>query len=269
MLPAKGAKETAVARRKNPKPTNEGTPRQSEAAGAPAFRTNAMEGALRALKAELSAKEDREAAEKRERALKARADAERRARGEEQVGGVALDDRALLRRAYGGVARMGDKKLAPKPEGPRRAPIQRAPVDPETARAKDDMSALLGGGVRFRADVDEDGRVSAYRTDHGPHLLKQLRAAAPDARVDLHGHTAEAAERALVEFIRTAFRAKKRAVIVIHGKGLHSEGGAGVLGGLAAETLLKGRAAPWVLAVETAPENRGGLGALVVLLAKA
>jgi len=55
-------------------------------------------------------------------------------------------------------------------------------------------------------------------------------------------------------------------VCVVHGKGLRSEGGVGVLRDAAVDALVDSGAATLVLAFVTAPESCGGSGALLVEL---
>jgi DNA-nicking Smr family endonuclease len=55
-------------------------------------------------------------------------------------------------------------------------------------------------------------------------------------------------------------------VLIIHGKGAHSEGGIGVLEEACVEALTKGGAAPFVEAFATAPARFGGRGAIVARL---
>jgi DNA-nicking Smr family endonuclease len=59
-----------------------------------------------------------------------------------------------------------------------------------------------------------------------------------------------------------------RVVIVVHGKGEHSPRGQSVLRGEIAAWLSQGRAARHVAAFATAPEDHGGTGAVLVLLAR-
>jgi DNA-nicking Smr family endonuclease len=55
-------------------------------------------------------------------------------------------------------------------------------------------------------------------------------------------------------------------LLVIVGKGLHSEDGYGVLARAAVAALTQGVAAPLVLAVSSAHPKHGGSGALAVIL---
>jgi DNA-nicking Smr family endonuclease len=54
---------------------------------------------------------------------------------------------------------------------------------------------------------------------------RQLRKMAPEDTLDLHGMTTDDAERALRHFMENARTRRLRKVLIIHGKGNHSEGG--------------------------------------------
>jgi DNA-nicking Smr family endonuclease len=86
-----------------------------------------------------------------------------------------------------------------------------------------------------------------------------------ERRLDLHGLTAAEARRALGAALREAAAAGARCVLVVHGRGLHSEGGAvlkdGVVDWLTAPPL-----ATLVLAFASALPRDGGAGASYVLL---
>ena len=55
-------------------------------------------------------------------------------------------------------------------------------------------------------------------------------------------------------------------LLIVHGKGLHSAGGIGVLALAVVDSLTEGRAAALVRALMTAPQRLGGSGALAVQL---
>jgi DNA-nicking Smr family endonuclease len=98
------------------------------------------------------------------------------------------------------------------------------------------------------------------------HLLRLRRGEQPiERRVDLHGLVAVEAKRSLTSELVSAQAAGLRCVLVIHGRGLHSEGGAVLRGGtvdwLSAEPL-----ASRVMAFASARPEHGGSGATYVLL---
>lgn len=103
------------------------------------------------------------------------------------------------------------------------------------------------------AEADEPGR---------PRSKKEIDAMPADAVLDLHGMTGAEAESALAAFFQDAMAKRCSKVLIVHGKGLHSQGEA-VLGRVVARWL------------ERRPEagrhghpdrSRGGLGATWVML---
>lgn len=84
-----------------------------------------------------------------------------------------------------------------------------------------------------------------------------------DAELDLHGKNLDEAEQALSHFLSRAFEHQWRCVLVIHGKGAHSQASAPVLKNRVNQWL---RAHPQVLAFCSATPFQGGVGAVYVLL---
>ena len=111
------------------------------------------------------------------------------------------------------------------------------------------------------------GRPGARRSTR--RLLKKLRGGdyPIEARVDLHGLTVGEAEATVVRFLTESRKHKRRAVLVIHGRGLNSEAGP-VLKEALREWLSGGRLARGVLAFSLAQPADGGEGATYVLLRK-
>lgn len=132
------------------------------------------------------------------------------------------------------------------------------------AEARARLAALVAGGVRFDVYREEDW-IEGVRQGAKPSRLDALRRAnvGPDATLDLHGMRAALAAERVARFVREAERSGLARVRIIHGKGLHSEGG-GVLLHVVVETLTEGAAAPFVQAFVTAPLASGGSGALLV-----
>jgi DNA-nicking Smr family endonuclease len=113
--------------------------------------------------------------------------------------------------------------------------------------------------------VEQDGdRVEGRAPGVSHAQVAELRAAAvdPAGRLDLHGHSAVAARGALGELVRTAVAAGRRHLLVIHGRGHHSEDGP-VLGAVVVAWL---SASPHVRAFTSASPHQGGTGALLVEL---
>jgi DNA-nicking Smr family endonuclease len=91
----------------------------------------------------------------------------------------------------------------------------------------------------------------------------------PEAKLDLHGMTLTAAERAVAHFIADASAQNRRVVLIVTGKGLRLEGGRVFGGRIRAEFLgwldrAENRAR--VAGVRSAHPRHGGSGAFYVLL---
>lgn len=174
------------------------------------------------------------------------------------------DDRIAWHDAFSGVRPLGGAKerararVAPTPPAPARS------LGDEEARAR--LAALVAGGVRF--DVVHDGdEVRGRRAGSSEGALRALMRndARPGATLDLHGMRASEAEREVVRFLRAEQRRGMRRVLIVHGKGLHSDGGA-VLSDVVVRAITEGAAAPVVQAFVTASSALGGSGALLIEL---
>jgi DNA-nicking Smr family endonuclease len=109
--------------------------------------------------------------------------------------------------------------------------------------------------------------VAALARGADPRWLDRLRddRVAPDAELDLHGHTAAAAAVALDAAVARAAAEGRRCLLVVHGRGLRSDAGPV----LKEEVIARLQAPPLagrVVAFATAPAGLGGGGALLVLL---
>jgi len=193
-------------------------------------------------------------------------------RPEHEYAKYSYEDRVALSQIYADVRPLGrrDRVASRRPVEP---PREKRTAGGETegdAHARARLAALVAGGVRFDVQRDEDGGVRGQRAGVDPGALRSLRngRARPDAEVDLHGLTGAEAEHEVVRFIRQRRQRGARVVRIVHGKGLHSEGGLGVLGDRVLRTLTDGGAAPFVLAFTSAAPDGGGRGALLVRLTK-
>ncbi len=98
------------------------------------------------------------------------------------------------------------------------------------------------------------------------HLVKLRRGETPvDLRIDLHGLSASEARRLLRAELEEAHAAGQRCVLVVHGRGLHSEGAAVLKDGVV-EWLASPPLAGLVMAFASAQPADGGPGASYVLL---
>ena len=141
---------------------------------------------------------------------------------------------------------------------------------PTPVSTEDDEAALrLAGLASSRFEVVDDGVLAEGRlSDVSAAMMRKLRRGQfpIDGRLDLHGHGAAEANVALVAFIRQMRARGERCVQVIHGKGVHSPGGIGVLRGEMSAWLSQGPAAPSVAAFASQADADGASGAMLVLL---
>ncbi len=86
----------------------------------------------------------------------------------------------------------------------------------------------------------------------------------PEASIDLHGKTVAEADEALRRFLAESSRVRRRCVLVIHGRGLHS-GGLAVLRDAVIQSLL-GPLSGFVHCLATAAPADGGVGATYVMV---
>ena len=138
-------------------------------------------------------------------------------------------------------------------------------AEEQAARAR--LSALVAGGVRFVVAWDE-GLVEGRRADVSERVARRLsgRGFEPEASLDLHGMRREQAQAAIQALVRAQRGRGVRHLLLIVGKGTHSEDGVGVLAQAAVEALTQGVVAPQVAAFASAHERHGGRGALALLL---
>lgn len=128
--------------------------------------------------------------------------------------------------------------------------------------------AAAGAAPAPLFDVERYGEVvAALARGADPRWLDRLRGGrvAPDAELDLHGHTAASAAVALEAAVARAAADRRRCLRVVHGRGLRSPGGP-VLKEEVIARLTAPPLAAHVVAFATAPPDRGGGGALLVLL---
>lgn len=180
-----------------------------------------------------------------------------------QVSESAADDEALLRQALDGVRPMGGT-------GPERIAIQPVVVRnivSEDAEVLAELSDLVSGQGAFELTETEE-YLEGARLGLDPRLVSRLRRGdfSMQAHIDLHGMIQPDAKAALTEFILESVRKGRRAVLVVHGRGLRSPGGRPVLKHATAQWLSHGTVGAYVLAFTTARIYDGGAGAVWVLL---
>jgi len=85
------------------------------------------------------------------------------------------------------------------------------------------------------------------------------------AHIDLHGQSVAEAKKTFEEFLKGAVKSGRRAVLIIHGRGLSSPGEP-VLKNNVREWLTRGHWRKWVIAFSSAQSYDGGAGATYILL---
>lgn len=137
-----------------------------------------------------------------------------------------------------------------RPLPPKSAVVAPSPLPP---RQKLTLESE-GGRVTGRADGVNRSQVSALRNG-------KVRV---EATLDLHGDTVSAALPRLEKFLLDSARDRRRCVLVVHGKGLHSDGVAVLRD--AVQSALAGDMSGLVHAFTTAAPADGGDGATAVMV---
>lgn len=224
--------------------------------------------ALRALKEDLKKREEAAPAKKKSQPPPAR-----RA-PEAPSAPTPEDDAMVMHRLFAGVqplnrsrGRLSKQPIERTPNIERlsKQAAEAAHVDADAVH--EHLRTLVEGRQRF--EVEDDGqRVEGRRVDLPLDALRRLRRGLVpiDARMDLHGMSAQQARTQLELFLRTTRLRGERCVLVIHGKGEHSPQGAGVLRGEIGAWLSQSAASEHVAAFATARSGDGGEGAVYVLL---
>jgi DNA-nicking Smr family endonuclease len=174
-----------------------------------------------------------------------------------------IDEDSVLREALEGVRPLtanGARRMAPVPAFKRE-------IVSEDAEVLARLSDLVTGQGTFDITETEE-YVEGMRAGIDPRVVVRLRRGefAIQAHLDLHGMVQEAAKTALTEFILESVRKGRRAVLIVHGRGLGSPDGRPVLKHATVQWLSHGALAAYVLAFTTARPSEGGAGAMCALL---
>lgn len=147
-------------------------------------------------------------------------------------------------------------KPRPRPKAETQAPTEAAPAAPERRTGLSDHAL---------ASLQERDDGSFLRPGLGSRTLADLRKGrwGIQGELDLHGYNRDEAREVLARFLASSLRQGRRGLRIIHGKGLGSPGGDGVLKHLSRAWLAQREE---ILAFCPAPERDGGDGALLVLL---
>ncbi len=177
----------------------------------------------------------------------------------------ADEEAELFLRAVGSVDRVR-KGPAVTP----RAPPPRDLVDrirTEDEEALEQLALLVGGDGNFDL-ADSTEFIEGAITGLDRRMRDRLRRGEYpiQAQLDLHGMIRAEAKKAVEEFVLSSRRGGKRCVLIVHGRGLNSEGQIPVLKEGVQVWLSRGRIAREVIAFCSARPQDGGAGAVYVLL---
>jgi DNA-nicking Smr family endonuclease len=144
------------------------------------------------------------------------------------------------------------------------------PIEKKKGRAYgQELPAVLAAvSIRFRLFWSEDKRVTAMRDGISEREVRSLKNGPcdPGSVLDLHGARVAEVAGQVHDFVRDRYVRGARILLLVHGKGVHSEGGVGVLGDEVVKTLTEGPSSRLVRALTTASDRLGGRGALVIQL---
>jgi DNA-nicking Smr family endonuclease len=164
---------------------------------------------------------------------------------------MGRDDEDVFRAAVAGARPLGEDRRD-------RVRVTAPAASPAARRAELPAPVALS--------VEGDGvMISARAPGVSRAQLAELRGGRvrPEATLDLHGKTAREADAALRRFLLDAAQLRRRCVLVVHGRGLHSEGVAVLRDGVICA--LVGDLSGLVHAFATAARGDGGAGATYVM----
>lgn len=180
--------------------------------------------------------------------------------GEEHLDGLDPEERELFRDAVADVEPLQTDRTIPESSPP--------PAEARQTKAEAEQARLdLASGAADPPTPETGEEVFWCRNGVQRRLGRRLRTGQlpVEAAIDLHGLRVEEARVTLGRFLHQALGRGRRCVRVVHGKGLRSPGGQGVL---------RQRVHEWlalrdeVLAFASCLPRDGGEGAVYVLLRK-
>jgi DNA-nicking Smr family endonuclease len=178
------------------------------------------------------------------------------------------EDELRFMRAMQGAEPLKGKGRRVAPPPPPKA-SQKPEKRDSDAEVMEELNRLVNGEIQFSLEFTDEymhGRVK----DLDPALFQKLKNGrfSFEAHVDLHGLNVEQAGLALIDFIREQYMKGARCVLVVHGRGMNSPQGRGVLKHEVQRWLTRDPLRRVVLAFVTALPRHGGAGAAYVLLRK-
>jgi DNA-nicking Smr family endonuclease len=172
-----------------------------------------------------------------------------RRRQAERRPAVSAEDQALFLAAVGGATPLATRDRIPLPPRPP-SPVRVVELPPVVALT------VEGDGQRYAARAPGVSRAQIAELRAGKVHVEQT--------LDLHGQTVDAGVQQLRDLIVAAHRIGRRCLLVVHGKGTHSEQGAPLREAVLSELL--GSLSGFVHALSTAAPSDGAEGATYVML---
>jgi DNA-nicking Smr family endonuclease len=177
------------------------------------------------------------------------------------------DDENIFFNAMNGVAPLNNRPTSLPPEQPR--PDRKTGDQQEAEEVMQTLRDLVDGEEPLSIhETDESIEGAVEGLD--PRIIKKLRRGSFSIQdhLDLHGLNREEAKEKVVSFLQAAALQGKRCVLIIHGRGLGSQGKVPVLKNALRNWFTRRGLRKKILAFTTAREYDGGAGAIYVLLRK-
>lgn len=177
-------------------------------------------------------------------------------------------NRDELSRAYLGVRRLEKRKNRRVRKPSESQGNVKTDDEPTVGRLAAEREITLRAAPDFEISWDRDGDVSASRRNATMDELCALfqHRFRPEAILDLHGTVARDLEMKVTQFVLSEYRRGIRRLLIVHGKGKHSDDGVGVLVDHLVKVLTRSRISRYVRGFHTAELEHGGSGALAVTL---
>ena len=177
----------------------------------------------------------------------------------------SCSDEELFMELMADVTPISQDKYAPKSP---KASIQEKAEDLDEAEALLRLTNLVRYGEGFVVEDTPEYVEGTWHTVH-PEVAKRLHRGkfSIQSHIDLHGCSANDAKHVIDEFLKESIRTDRRAVLIVHGRGLSSPVKP-VLKTKVLEWLTSSPWNKWVIAFSSARTCDGGAGATYVLLRK-
>lgn len=174
------------------------------------------------------------------------------------------EEKALFEASVRGVRPLARRERVTPPV---RQPASTASRWDEDAETLSKLAAMVDGSEPLGAEFSEE-HAEWISEEADPGILPRLVAGefAWQEHVDLHGMTREQAHAAIYRFLAGARVKHLRCVLIVHGRGNHSEGQIPVLKLALQRWLQRAPIKEWVFAWATSRPVDGGPGAMYVLL---